>query len=59
MKMMKKIIQISSYFDREDEDIQYHIWLLNNSYLVTSIHGPLGGFERLEEAEDFAEHLVS
>ena len=56
---MKKIIQISTYFDIENEDVTYNVWMLNSSYLVTSIHGPVKEFCSLEEAEDFAMDLVS
>lgn len=56
---MKKVIQISTYFDTEDDSITYNVWMLNSTYLVTSIHGPVKEFLSLEEAEDFAIDLVS
>jgi hypothetical protein len=56
---MKKIVRISEYFDLEDENIVYTVWMLNSSYLVTSELGPILEFETLEEAENYAENLVS
>ena len=52
--MLQKIVKVSTHVLMDDIGIQYDIWLLAKTYLVTSnLHGPVMEFRSYDEAEAF------
>jgi hypothetical protein len=56
--MLNKIVKVSTHLLLDETNLQYDIWLLAKTYLVTdNIHGPIMEFRSYDEAETFVNSI--